>query len=84
MRSLLDICPVKTQTVYYSLLFYLFQFQILLLHHDPAAVGFLNEMSLYYMIISLETPIRGSLTYILYHFVCNCDYSVKYGSKIIL
>lgn len=84
MRSLRDICPVKTQTVYYSLLFYLFQFQILLLHHDPAAAGFLNEMSLYYMIISLETPIRGSLTYILSHLVCNCDHSVKYGSKIIL
>lgn len=84
MRSLLDICPVKTQTVYYSLLFYLFQFQILLLYHDPPAVGFLNEMSLYYMIISLETPITGTLTYILSHLVSKCDHSVKYGSKIIL
>lgn len=78
------MCPVKTQTVYYSSLFYLFQSLILLIHHDPPAVGFLNEMSLYYMIMSLETPVTGSLTYILSHLVCNCDHSVKYGSKIIL
>ena len=61
MRSSLDICSVKTQAVYYYSPFYLFQSLILLIYHDPPAVRFLNEMSLYYMITHLETPITGSL-----------------------